>query len=126
MGSIGPASFHPSGCRGPAGRNSVVAGLPFQFPRPSLMDDNTAAANRLRIPDAVVPRSHFVVIDDHPAISRVGNLDPESIRIPVRRCQHEVEISHPVDRAGTFVLRLRAGNYEPVVTGAVEIEVAHL
>src|SRR2546423_6928917 len=94
------------------------------------MDDNAAATQGLRVGAIkVVGTANDVVVND---TARPRNLDAKlidstsAIGIAIRCGEPEVVAACSVDCARAFVLRLRAGDDEPLVIGAMEVQVTSL
>ena len=66
------------------------------------------------------------VIVNHAACDFVPNLDSEFIQCAIRGCQHKAVIACAVYRTRAFVLRLASGNHQPIIRGALEVQVGYL
>src|SRR5436309_811942 len=95
------------------------------------MDYDAAAADRCGEISAV-QGVELIVIDNGAVIGLVPNLDAELVRAAapsnstVDGGEDEAVAAGIVHGAGAFVLRARAGNHQPLVAGAVEVEVGDL
>jgi hypothetical protein len=90
-------------------------------------DDGPTTNGRRRLGGVV--GAHLVVVD-HLARGPVPDLDaepvgtPAAVHLPIGGRQQEAVIPGPVDRAPTFELGPGPGDHEPVVAGAVKVQVA--
>src|SRR5438105_906776 len=98
----------------------------------SLMDDDAATADGLRVLDAYAVVIAQAVVIDYRVSIRIRNLDAEAVlcdlavQIAVQGRQKEVVVTGPVDRAGAFILRLGSRNNEPLIHRSVEVETSDL
>src|SRR6266487_4485134 len=95
-----------------------------------LVDHDRAAGDRLRIGRVHVGWHTVPVVEDNAvAVVAVSDHDPELVHpaatgdVTVIGRQREVVARDTVDRPAALVLRLVAGDDEPVVTLAMEVEV---
>jgi len=102
-----------------------------------LVDHDRAAAEGRRGIErivAVVQPKAVVVNDKLGVVKLLPDLDPEAIHVKrvrgvharIDRRQHELERPRPVDRPDALVPGLGAGNDQPVVAAAVEVQIARL
>src|SRR5919108_3851606 len=93
----------------------------------TMLPDDAAAGDRLRVGNVDVLWDAHPVIEDHLAVPR--DPDPElvdaaaALKLAVVRGQPEFVAGDAVDRAGALVLRLEARHDEPLVARATEVEV---
>ncbi len=88
------------------------------------MDDDATSTQRSgRV--GVIRAAHQVVVDDGISVVLIPDLDAELVRGPIPGREHKPIVSCTVDRAGSFILGLGSGNYQPVVGCALEVQVRH-
>src|SRR6476620_9778997 len=95
------------------------------------VDDNVPAAQRRR-GIVVNARAHLVVIDHRIAIVLVPNLDAElvyagtAVDLSINGCEHEAIVTGSVNCARTLVLRSSTSHHQPIIDGAVEVQILDL
>src|SRR5687767_4198617 len=87
---------------------------------------NSRGVRRIRI----LRDTKLVVVHDRDAV-RGGDLDAEGIRalarrpcITINRRDQELVAAHTIERAGSLELRTGAGNHQPLVDRALEVDPA--
>lgn len=113
--------------RGAAG---IAAPLRFGWRLLALGVDDDASAAQLSARRSLIPGPHLVVVDDL-ARRLVPDLDAELIgattaHLTVDGGQHDAVAALSIDGAFTLVLGPGPGNSQPLVAGAVELQVAGL
>src|SRR2546423_795049 len=95
-----------------------------------LVDDDAATVYHLRGGRIYVVRPTQLVIIDQAAPYPGPDLDPELVGTAAARLvsvcgsQHETVIPGSVDLAAALVLSLRPCNHKPLISGALEVQVA--